>query len=61
MGADNMPPSARRRASWRRYANYRERHYAWKAANRRLQQARDRLERFAERARRSDVPPGWLR
>jgi hypothetical protein len=61
MGADNMPPSARRRASRRRYANYRERHFAWKAVTRKLQQARDRLERFEERARRSDVPPGWLR
>lgn len=61
MDADSLPPSARRRASRRRYANYRKRHYAWKAAVRNLQKARDRLERFEERARRSDVPPGWLR
>ena len=61
MGADSVPPSARRRASRRRYSNYRKRHYAWKAATRKLQKARDRLERFEERARRSDVPPGWLR
>jgi hypothetical protein len=61
MGADNLPPSARRRASRHRYSNYRRRHYAWKAATRDLQKARDRLERFEERARRSGVPPGWLR
>jgi hypothetical protein len=61
MGADHLPPSARRSASRHRYSNYRKRHYAWKNAILRLQKARDRLERFEERARRSDVPPGWLR
>ncbi len=61
MGADNLPLSARRDASRRRYSNYRKRHRAWKAATRDLEKARDRLERFEERARRSDVPPGWLR
>ena len=61
LGADNMPPSSRRRASRRRYANYRDRHNAWQAATNALRQTRDRLERFEERARRADVPPGWLR
>jgi len=61
MGADSLPPSARRRASRRRYSNYRKRHYAWNAAVRNLEKTRDRLERFEERARRSEVPPGWLR
>lgn len=61
MDADHLPPSSRRRASRHRYSNYRKRHYAWKTATRKLQKARDRLERFEERARRSDVPPGWLR
>lgn len=61
-GDDNMPfSSARRNISHRRYSKYRSRYREWERASKDLERARAKLERFEERARRSGVPPGWLR
>ena len=61
-GADHMPLSARRRSiSHRRYSEYRARYRVWEKTGKDLERAEARLERFEERARRSGVPPGWLR
>ena len=62
MGADHKPLSASRRGTARRrYSEYRARYSEWEKTGRDLQRAEARLERFEERARRSGVPPGWLR
>lgn len=61
-GADHMPlSSGRRNISHRRYANYKSRYREWERVGRKLDAAKASLERFEERARRSGVPPGWLR
>ncbi len=61
-GADHAP-SARRYsgASRARHDQYQARYQAWNKATQDLKYKRRAWENFQERARRADVPPGWLR
>lgn len=60
-GAENAPDPWRQGMSHRDWSRYQDRHDAWQKAQGDLAAARVALERFEERARRSGVPPGWLR
>ena len=61
VGADNSPGYQRDNVSDRRYMKYVRRHQAWQDAKRDVVKQREALEEFRESARRSGVPPGWLR